>query len=281
MLRIRKLFVAFTLGLGLTLALVLGLSIVEGWLLGGGQLPVARAASFTVDILTDENDGECSTDCSLRDALIIANDNGEDDTITLGAGTHVLTVTGINDDSAATGDLDVTDVVTITGAGPGLTTIDASGIISDRILDVRPGAGTVVISGVTIMGGNVTGYGGGIVDYDADLTLINTIVSSNTATLNGGGIGIWSGSAVLSGGQVVSNTANNGGGVWINLGSGTLSGGQISNNSANVSGGVCSLALGSATLNEEQVISNTAGSRGGRCVHQFWQRDVERGTDRQ
>ena len=142
--QIKNSLMAFVLGLGLTLALMLALSTVEGWLLGGGRLPVARAASFTVTKKSDGNDGACDADCSLREAIVAANSNGEADIITLGLGRFGLTITGTGENAAATGDLDVTGPLTITGRGPGQTIIDASGVISDRVFDVRPGAGTVV-----------------------------------------------------------------------------------------------------------------------------------------
>ena len=133
--KIRKLSAVLVLGLGATLALV--------WLLSFGSLPVARAASFTVDTNVDEFDGECTNDCSLRDAIILANGNGEADVITLGSDTYILTITGIDEDAGETGDLDITAPLTITGLGPGQTVIDASGIISDRALDIRLGVSTV------------------------------------------------------------------------------------------------------------------------------------------
>jgi CSLREA domain-containing protein len=200
----RKLFIAFILGLGLTLALV--------WLLDGGSLPVARAASIGV---TTTDDGVAADgNCTLREAIIAANtDTAIDacvagdgaDVITLTAGAYVLTVTGAGENAALTGDLDITSTLVIVGAGPDQTIIDANGI--DRVFDIRPSAGTVVISGVTLINGNVTGNGGGIYNEDAALTLINTAVSSNTAN-QGGGVYVYSGQATLSGGQVVSNTVN-------------------------------------------------------------------------
>jgi CSLREA domain-containing protein len=40
-----------------------------------------QAVTFTVDTLVDENDGSCDDDCSLRDAILLANANGQKDTI--------------------------------------------------------------------------------------------------------------------------------------------------------------------------------------------------------
>lgn len=161
--RIRKLLTTFFLGLGLTLALV--------GLLARGRVPVVRADSFIVGVTNDENDGSCTPgDCSLREAIVAANGNDEADNITLGAGTHVLTITGTYEDACATGDLDITDTLTIQGAGPGNTIIDASGLISDRVFHIHSTTGTVVISGVTIMNGN-GGHGSGIYNDNANLTL--------------------------------------------------------------------------------------------------------------
>jgi len=260
---IKKLFTALALGLGLTLALV--------WLLSDG-LPIARAA--TIGVTTTNDDRVDNGNCTLREAIIAANtDAAVDactagtgaDVITLATGTYVLTVTGTGEGAAATGDLDITQPLTITGLGPSQTIIDASGVISDRVLDIRPGAGTVVISGVAVMGGNVTGNGGGIYNWNADLTLINTVVMSNVADYNGGGVYVSEDSATLSvsSGQILSNTANYGGGVYVYNGSATLNGGQIASNTANYYGGGVYVSNGSAMLNGGQIASNTANYYGG------------------
>src|ERR1039457_2976318 len=57
---------------------------------------------------------------SLRGAILAANANAGADTITLPAGTYTLTLAnsgGLNEDACLTGDLDVTDSLTINGAG--------------------------------------------------------------------------------------------------------------------------------------------------------------------
>ena len=62
--RIRKLSTVCLSALGLTLALM--------WFLGNGNglLPIARAGSFTVDVMHDEADGECLDDCSLAEVPV-------------------------------------------------------------------------------------------------------------------------------------------------------------------------------------------------------------------
>src|SRR5512143_2212057 len=67
----------------------------------------ARAATFTVTKTADTNDGVCDADCSLREAISAANASPGADTISLPAGTYLLTLTnagGTNEDSNATGD---------------------------------------------------------------------------------------------------------------------------------------------------------------------------------
>jgi len=255
-----RLLVAFALGLGLTLALV--------WLLGGGRLPVARAASIGVNTTLDDTAN--NHNCTLREAIIAANtDSWVDscspgsgaDYIALGNGTYALIIGGTGEDAGLTGDLDITDTLTIEGAGPGQTVIDAGGI--DRVFDVRF-AGTVVISGVTIINGNVTGDGGGIDSLGADLTLINIEIVSNTSSGLGGGVSIYAGSATLDGGQILNNTANSyGGGVSIKECDVTLNGTQVISNSAGQRGGGLYVLSGGATLNGGQVLSNTAQYGGG------------------
>jgi fibronectin-binding autotransporter adhesin len=293
--KITKLFTAFILGLGLTLTLVCLLA---------GSLPVAHAVDITVGTYLDGVADNGS--CTLREAIIAANTDarvdtcaagGANDYINLKAATYVLTATGISENAAQTGDLDIADALTIEGAGPGNTIIDASGVISDRVFDIRSGAGTVVISGVTIINGNVTGHGGGIYSYDADLTLINVQVISNaangtgsdgqgggvyvrqgsllldgahiisnTAGSSGGGVYVYAGSAMLSGGQILSNTASGGGGVHVQQATAafTQTGGTaIAHNTATLSGGGVYIYEGSATLSGGQVFSNTASHYGG------------------
>jgi len=132
---------------------------------------------------------------TLRAAIQEANARLGHDTIQLPAGTYALSIAGLHEDNAARGDLDVRGDLTITGAGPATTIINAAGI--DRALHVLAGI-TLEISGVTITGGNnderpPTSFptdlfmGGGI--YNAgSLTVTNCIVSNNHARWYGGGI---------------------------------------------------------------------------------------------
>jgi CSLREA domain-containing protein len=266
--RIKRLFTVFALGLGLTLALLHGVSMLA-----------ARAADIKDVNTTADNTTAGDGDCTLREAIYNANNDSDgssgdctagsgDDTITLPAGTYVLTQTG---DGDTIGDLDILGAyaLTITGAGPASTIIDANGI--DRVLDIGSDAGTtVVISGVKIMGGNVTGNGGGINNPDADMILINTIVFSNSAGGRGGGVFVGFGSATVSGGQIVGNTAvDMGGGIHINFGDVTLNGGEILSNTVSGhlrNGGGVYVNVTDAVFTQtgdSMIAYNTASSGGG------------------
>ncbi|WP_436794334.1 choice-of-anchor Q domain-containing protein [Actinospongicola halichondriae] len=184
-------------------------------------------ATINVDTTDDEvnDDG----DCSLREAVISANDNvaiddcekGEDaDIIVIPAGTYVLGITQDSDgDDDVKGDLDVYDAVTLQGAGAASTVIDANGI--DRVIETNgDGIIEVVIDGLTITGGDTTefggGSGGGIAANDTALTVRDSVVTENEA--NGGGGGIDSDnddSGLLLERSVVSNNtaSSEGGGI--------------------------------------------------------------------
>src|ERR687888_1320010 len=98
--------------------------------------PNAAAATFTVTRTDDPGPGACDSDCSLREAVLAANAGPGGDTIQLPAGRFRLGRAGTNEDAGATGDLDLTKSVVLTGAGARATIVDAAGL--DRVLDVRP-----------------------------------------------------------------------------------------------------------------------------------------------
>ena len=86
-----------------------------------------RAATFTVTTTADAPGGVCdAASCSLREAIVAANTNPGADDVDVPAGNYVL----------ALGQLDITDDLTVTGAGAGSTVID--GNASSRVIQVDP-----------------------------------------------------------------------------------------------------------------------------------------------
>jgi len=243
--------------------------------------------SFTDVVATDG-------DCSLREAIINANTNsdttggdclageGTDDVIRVPAGTYSLSIAGIDEDDGATGDLDITEAVTITGEGAS-TIIDGGRI--DRVLHLR--AENVTVSDLMIQNGYAQGAGtcmdnspsnsrdgGGVyLEGWGNATLSRVRVTGNEAVCSGGGIagenhhGLGGVAVVVDG-----NTAgHDGGGLHLHrvshdslpdrrLYSWTISGNSAVQHGGGIvhSSGCCILLLEGATITD-----NTAGGSGG------------------
>ncbi len=231
----------------------------------------AHAATFTVSRTDDPAPGVCDSDCSLREAVRAANAGTGGDTIVLPAGHFRLTVAGVGEDAAATGDLDLTKSVTITGAGARETVVDAGG--GDRVFDVGAGV-TALLSDVTITGGFVDGDGGGI-ESAGTLTLVRDTIAGNEALLasnsSGGGIDS-SGTLTLTQSAVSGNRAYNGGGIdfggTLSVTNSTISSNTAGGPGSNGDGGGISGAGGATlTVTSSTIAGNVAfnglGSGGG------------------
>ncbi len=124
---------------------------------------VVNSMADTVD--ANPGDGsaqDAGGNTTLRAAIMEANALAGDDMITLGAGTFTLTIGGTAENSAATGDLDITDQtgsLTIIGAGVDNTIIDAAAI--DRVFEVLAANVVLNLSGLTVTGGSSASPGGG------------------------------------------------------------------------------------------------------------------------
>ena len=108
---------------------------------------------------------------------------GGSDEILLPPATYTLTRAGYSEDAGSTGDLDITDDVTITGRR-GTSAVVAGGPAPLRRPDLQPSPGAIAaITGITITGGKLSGTdaGGGIRSY-GDLTLDRVAVKGNTVS---------------------------------------------------------------------------------------------------
>ena len=196
----------------------------------------ADAATFTVTKTADTNDGSCdAADCSLREAIVAANTNADTDTVSLPAGTYTLSIPGKVEEAAATGDLDITKDLTITGDGAATTIIDGNAI--DRVFDIKLSA-RAVLNGVTIKNGNPgANSGGGIhTGGSATLTMNNCIISGNKTSADGGGI-YNEGPLIITNSIIDLNSSSARGGGIKNDDTVTLTNVTISNNSSTSAGG--------------------------------------------
>jgi hypothetical protein len=215
---------------------------------------VANAATFDVVSNADlpdgtPGDGQCHAignvpgPCTLRAAVMEANAFAGADIINVRANTYVLTrLPDGTPDDAADGDLDISQDVTITGAGASITTVsaggDGAGSIGDRVFDLLFASNsTVTISGLTITGGRSTGDGGGI-EADRNLILLDSVVTDNTAGSSSQGGGI-----VEDGGRGITVTIRNS---------------TISNNQAGFGGGVSENGGGNVEIFDSRILSNRA-----------------------
>jgi CSLREA domain-containing protein len=189
----------------------------------------ARAGTIAVTTQADEYNTNPAA-CALREAIEAANADtafggctagSGPDTITIPAGTYVLSITGV--DGNSTGDLNVESEITLDPTGK--VTIDGGMI--DRVILVDT-TGTLTAADLTITRGKTTAQGGGI---------------SNAGTLN------------LTGVTFTDNEADNGGGIS-NDATATLRNVTISGNRAADFGGGLSND-GPATLNNVTVANNT------------------------
>ena len=152
--------------------------------------PARAALVLTVDSEDDfpdavPGDGRCAAaggDCTLRAAVQEANARPGADAIVLPRGGYRIALAGGGEDAAATGDLDLTDDVTITGEGVDLSAIDGGGL--DGVLHVLPGV-RAELRGLTISGGlqaGLSGGAGGIFNQGV-LRLVDSAVNANAAAI--------------------------------------------------------------------------------------------------
>jgi CSLREA domain-containing protein len=248
-------------------------------------LPItAEAMTFTVNSTVDDVDvtpgnGICATAggvCTLRAAIQEANSHAGADTIVLKAKKYYLTIPGTAEDAAATGDLDITDPLTIKGVSAAQTIINGSGL--DRVFHIL-GLVTVKFMNLSIQNGLVQESGGGIFNEGGIVSLtycsVTNNVSSGSETLLGGGIfslGVGSrlnvkSSSVINN-AVISNTSiAYGGGIAVyTSGTVNISATKIAYNSAMstvgaaAGGGIFSMNGDGVTITDSKVLANSAAS---------------------
>ncbi|MEJ2566043.1 MAG: CSLREA domain-containing protein [Gammaproteobacteria bacterium] len=271
-----------------------------------GTIAVGHAATFTVNTTADEADanpadGICRTasgQCSLRAAIQTANAtpnttdlNGvlQPDVIDVPADTYTLSIAGAGEDQAATGDLDITDSVTISGPGPVLgssdtlksqngciATIDTSGTqtsqnvcstisidttkLSDRIFHVinnDPNAVvTVNLNYLSIEDGHLDGgLGGGLYNNGGIVTISNSNISNNSV-INATSGGASGGGVFNSGTLDLNHVTLKNNIVDLNNATSTGAGGGAVYNAG-------SLRVEDSVLDGNQILNDAGNSAGG------------------
>jgi hypothetical protein len=146
-------------------------------------------------------------DC-LIDAITQANSNGESNTITMEAGTYLLTE--VNNSSQGNNGLPViTGNMTIQGAGMERTIISTGPDIRFRLLHVGS-TGTLTVEGLTLRGGNGL-TGGGLLNQGGTVAIGQVLFDDNFGDA-GGGLNNDGGLVTIDNAKFVANASFHGGG---------------------------------------------------------------------
>jgi CSLREA domain-containing protein len=230
------------------------------------------APEFVVTKTDDTNDGSCTAeDCSLREAVILANFCSGPQTIRVPSGTYVLDRIGSAEDNADTGDLDITDDVTI--LGDTLAVID--GDAADRVFDIHDPAVVSMINLVIQNGEEQMGAG---IHNGGDLSISNSSILNNHAVVPMGGSGYAVGGGVFNGqsasmtvedSQINNNTADDGGGIANFVSDLVVTNSDICDNTASKDGGgLWNQIVATVTLNNAVIEGNSATDGGG-GIHNY------------
>ena len=212
--------------------------------------------------------------CSLREAIINANNANQSGSADCGAGAASLNLIHFHSDLiGSTIELEGTLLPSLTRPliieGPASGNPD--GLILDgqslgRVLVATTGA-DLVLRDLTITGGLATGSssGGGVSVNNADLELARVVIRENaTGTGAGGGLSVSSGALTITDSSIVGNQATGlGGGMQLTNVVGEIRGSTIAGNEAGNSGGGVSLQNSSLTLINSSVSDNSTAGQGG------------------
>ncbi len=178
---------------------------------------VAQAATISVNTTADDN--TVNGNCTLREAVRAHNSHAAvdaclagtgDDAIVVPSGTYNLSIPGDSEDAAATGDLDLSELVQIIGTAPAATIIDGGDL--DRVFHVLPGA-SVLLHSLTIRNGKLdsdgpTYEGGGVLSVAADTVIDSCVITGNDSNYSGGGVAAIDGTLTIRDSTLSANRCN-------------------------------------------------------------------------
>jgi CSLREA domain-containing protein len=200
----------------------------------------AQAAEFQVDTVAD-GAGNCAMpgQCTLRGAILASNGTGERDTVRVPPGTYELTgqdlIVTMNDQVDVVGTDPRTTILKEVSGGDGRVFLleDGSAMgLSNVTLTGATAGSAVLLFGLNIdfravnvtFTGNQAMRGGAIDGTGGTVTLANSTVTGNTASVSGGGIYLNGAASVLNvvNSTIGGNAAPAGTGVHVDRGTATL-----------------------------------------------------------
>ena len=242
----------------------------------GGRIDIGafetNPATFTVDTLVDEDDGNhIPGDLSLREAIGLANGTSEPSLVQFSPALHGGTIV-----LSSLGQIAPNASMSIVGPGAALLTVRAY----DPTPAVKNGDGQRIfnvfnffqspvlsIGGLTFTGGDVSGDGGAI--NTAETLSIFESVFTNNATSdvdgnNGGAIHQAFGTLRIVDSTILGNrSGDGGGGLFIAGGTTSIVGSVFSSNDARYSGGAIFNSGGALTISDSEISGNSGTFAGG------------------
>jgi hypothetical protein len=203
-------------------------------------------------------------------AIDTANGNGEDDMITLNAGTYTLTA--VNNDTEGTNGLpSITSTITITGAGAETTVIERSASAPWFRLFHVGASGALTLDGLTVRNGRVDLIEGGAIHNRGALTVTHSTIADNIAASGGGGGIVNADGAVDIDHSTLSRNHAEIGGAILNFLFGTVNiiHSTITGNDASAGGALANSSTSPVTIAKSTIVGNTAFFRAGGIAHQF------------
>ncbi len=239
---------------------------------------IAFSAIITVKSMSDEvnEDG----DCSLREAILSANQNRAFDRCEAGTGADIIEFEpraeprlfrlfrrGIDDDTGTSGDLDITEDLTLIGLGEEETTIQL-GVdreLVERIFDIAPGGQeiTVTIKNLTLTADSMSGQnnrGYGIRNRTGGTLFLEQVtIRDFQADTVGDGVVFNEGTLTLDQCSILNNRGGESGGI-VNMDTLTVLRSRILGNNGQTGGGILNQKI--AVVRSSALVDNRA-NRGG------------------
>ena len=220
-----------------------------------------EAGAKLVTKTADTNDGSCDDDCSLREAIVSANNSQAADAI-LFSGAFLIAPQTISLNGSQ---LEIQDIGGLYLIGPGSNLLTISGNNLSRVLQIDESVGAS-ISGLTISDGNAA-FGAGIFSMNfTKLKLDKVVLRDNAATTSGGAVYKELGGSFSVTNSMVSNNSARafGGGIMDECADSDLTDSVVNDNSSGDTGGgiFCNLTT-SINLTRVLISDNSAVNTGG------------------
>ena len=243
----------------------------------------------TTNDLIDATDGVTSLREAINSANTVAGEdtitfdasvfNGEvDDVIRLQGGqlaiTESLHINGAGQNIVISADQNGDDVLVNGSAITDIVASNAAAKLGDntgRVLDITaPTGSTVTLTGLTITGADMDGFGGGIKNNTGKLVINQSSVSGNRATLGAAGVDTGAGPLMLTESTVSGNVvtaAVNGGGLRSDTGTITITNSTISGNTTvGPFGGGVFANTATVLVDSSTIVANASAANGGGVV---------------